>query len=449
MTPDLRSHFENHGYPPMSHPLSDPAVTSVAARLAGLRTPHPASARILEIGCASGHNLLPLAERWPDTSFTGIDLSPAAIQTASGLAAASGLHNARFITADLADFSPADGPFDFILVHGVFSWVPDATKQSLLDFCRRHLSPSGTACISFNVAAGWESRLPIIARARQLMESRQIGRIEALQALHDDPSSAHIRPILADMLAKGPDILAYDDFAPVNDPWPLERFVAAASSSGLRWLGESAPAENFPAALSASDRQTLLESGEDPLTIQSAIDHLTGRTFRSALLCRADAPMAEKISTAVVLEFALRSTPATRAGTPLTRILRSFAPSCVAVTELAGHLGSPDVPGLAREIFQSITAGSLEARIEPVLLNPAAPEKPTLSPLRQQCARLRLPLVDVWHRPCTFPAHQHSLLEKLDGQHSLSRLAAIAHETCPGMDFQAWIDHLASRGMFT
>ena len=121
-------------YPPMSHPLSDPAVSAVAARLGGLEVPHPRRARILEIGCCSGHNLIPLAQRWPESRFTGIDLAERAIHEARERAAAAGIGNVDFHAVDLREFEPADGPFDFIIAHGFFSWVPDEVKVGFAGF---------------------------------------------------------------------------------------------------------------------------------------------------------------------------------------------------------------------------------------------------------------------------------------------------------------------------
>ena len=75
MADPIQELYDARVYPAMSHPLADPAVSGVAAMFAGLRVRHPAGARILEIGCASGHHLIPLAQRWPDSYLIGIDLS--------------------------------------------------------------------------------------------------------------------------------------------------------------------------------------------------------------------------------------------------------------------------------------------------------------------------------------------------------------------------------------
>ena len=85
---EMAALHEQHGYPAMSHPSADPALMAVSACLAGLSPVHPARANVLEIGCASGHHLIPLARRWPEAWFTGIDRSPRLIAAAREAAAA-------------------------------------------------------------------------------------------------------------------------------------------------------------------------------------------------------------------------------------------------------------------------------------------------------------------------------------------------------------------------
>lgn len=114
--------YQSRTYPAASHPSTDPAVTAVAAKLAGHDVADPAKARILEIGCAAGHNLLPLAARWPDCQCMGLDFSKYAILDAKDTANRAGLRNIEFIDADLSDFrSVSDTGFDYIIAHGVYS----------------------------------------------------------------------------------------------------------------------------------------------------------------------------------------------------------------------------------------------------------------------------------------------------------------------------------------
>ena len=282
--------YEKRAYPPMSHPLSDPAVTAVAARMAGLDVAHPRRARILEIGCCSGHNLIPLARRWPECRFTGIDLAARSIDEARDRATRADIGNVDFHAVDLREYAPVDGPFDFIIAHGFFSWVPDEVKAALLVFCHQHLSTNGIATVSFNLECGWKPRLPVIVKARAIQQAGGVDAISALEILKSVlPPDAPEIAIIDDMLAKGPAILAFDDFSPVNDPWPLDRFVQAAANAGLRWLGESDPGENLPSELSEEFLVELRNQVRDPLAYQLAVDEALVRTFRSGVLCRDDA----------------------------------------------------------------------------------------------------------------------------------------------------------------
>jgi len=431
--------YEKHIYPPMSHPLSDPAVSAVAARIGGLAVPHPRRARILEIGCCSGHNLLPLARRWPESRFTGIDLAERSIDEARERAAQAGINNIEFIADDLRDFEPAGGPFDFIIAHGFFSWVPDEVKAALLLFCRRHLAPSGIATISFNLECGWKPRLPVIAKVRAIQQARGGDTIEALEILRSltercDPETA----IIADMLAKGPAILAFDDFGPVN--------AQAAANAGLRWLGESDPGGNIPAGMDDQVIAELQSRATDPLEFQLAMDEAAGRTFRSGVLCRDDAPVAVRISSSIVLDFSVRAGNEPANPEAIFKSLQSLAPACVPVSEVIGGL---DPRVAARHIFDGITCGWIRPRIEPVSFVSEPPEFPTLDPLRLLCARQALPVVDVWHVPCDFPPRHFEVLALMDGSRSQRELAGFSARHCPELAFTPWLAHLAGRGFFS
>jgi len=450
--------YQTHRYPAMSHPLSDPAVTAVAARLGGLTTAAPRHARILEIGCASGHNLLPLARRWPQSQWVGIDLAILAITEARQIAEEAGIDNAEFHAVDLRYFDPGDSPFDYIIAHGVFSWVPDEVKFALLDFCRRHLAPAGVATISFNLAAGWAHRLPVVAMVRALQAATGADLLATLKLLRDvhdpaTPHGAHLLWILDNMLAKGADILPFDDFAPVNDPWPFEQFVQAAARAGLRWLGESDPAENLPSALGEAARAALGPLAAHPLHAQLAADFAVSRTFRSGVLCRDDAATLPGLTRDAIFDFAVRTAESAAPGNdPLARefhqALAAVAPTCVPLHEILAAMPGIDRPALARLVFDGITRGWLLPRVEALRFDPLPPPRPCLNPLLLACARRGLALADVWHQPCSFPPAHYEVLVAMDGSRSQSELAALSRARCPELAFEPWLRHLAGRGLF-
>src|SRR5262245_37296155 len=96
-------------------------LASVAA-LFGM-SPAPVDAcRVLEIGCGSGGNLIPMAYRLPGSRFTGIDLAERAVQEGRRVATDLGITNLELIAMDLRDVTAELGEFDYIVAHGFYSW---------------------------------------------------------------------------------------------------------------------------------------------------------------------------------------------------------------------------------------------------------------------------------------------------------------------------------------
>ena len=114
--------------------------------------------RYLELGCGNGANLVPLAFYRPHAHFVGLDASPAASGAVRRKAETLGLGNLTTLEADLAEPDGLDGTFDFIVAHGVFSWVAEATRLQLLQLCQRHLAPHGLLYLSYNARPGWDVR---------------------------------------------------------------------------------------------------------------------------------------------------------------------------------------------------------------------------------------------------------------------------------------------------
>ena len=452
----MPSPFELPPYPAMSHPLADPAAHVVAARFAGLRVPDPANSKILEIGCASGHLLLPLAMRWPKAQFIGIDPSEQAICQARDLAGEAKLNDrVAFIPQGIEDFEPADGPYDFIIAHGFFSWVEESSRSMLLDFCRENLTKNGIACVSFNVAAGWERRMEIVQKARALQQAGLVtGNEDSLLALQPVYSSAEERAIIDDMLAKGTEVLAHDDFGPINAPFRLDTFVASAAAKGLRWLGESSVNENQPRNWSPADEEArrVAQRQCDPLALHQWMDERSERTFRSTLLCRDDAEATGRVNIDGLSDLWLRCLPeapepTTQTGIGIRQLLESQWPSNQQVAGILEMLSAFDRKDLARDICQGIVHRLWTASPHRVEIQEHPPGYPRLDPLRMACARQRLPLVDVDHRPCSFPEEQWELLELLDGTRSEGKLEEVIREKSPRFDFRSWIRHLHKRGL--
>src|ERR1700712_2338751 len=116
-------------YPSMPLAYTQPAHLAALATLFGLAPPNAEQARVLELGCAAGGNIIPLAARFPQASFLGIDLSQRHIADGQDRIATLGLCNVRLQQSDLTTLELGNEEFDYIICHGVFSWVPEAARD--------------------------------------------------------------------------------------------------------------------------------------------------------------------------------------------------------------------------------------------------------------------------------------------------------------------------------
>src|SRR5690606_35272314 len=192
----------------------------------------------------------------------------------------------------------------------------------------------------------------------------------------------------------------------------------------------------------------LLHRSANMLEFQQAADEALGRTFRTALRCRSDAPLTAKVSTAVALDFSIHIGTTPPPDDELHQPVRRHAPQCLPVPDLLAGFPPQEKPRLVGEILAAIQTGTLRARIEPVRFAPQPPTRPRLDALRLLCARERLPVVDAIHAPCAFPALHYQVLAAMDGTRTQDELAALARDVCPELAFIPWLAHLAGRGFF-
>src|SRR5258707_7042822 len=150
----LRSRYDSTPYESVSIPQSHPDNLRTIAALAGFSTPDVTHCRVLELGCAAGGNLAPMAQTLPGSAFLGIDLSSRQIDVGQEVIKSAGLKNIELRCQDLMDFSDKE-PFDYIIAHGVYSWVPQDVREKVMQICARNLASNGVAYLSYNALPGW------------------------------------------------------------------------------------------------------------------------------------------------------------------------------------------------------------------------------------------------------------------------------------------------------
>jgi methyltransferase-like protein/SAM-dependent methyltransferase len=278
-----------------------PDRLAAMAVLHGLRPPDVAGCRVLELGCADGGNLVTMAQALPGSSFVGVDLSPRQVAEGRDLVARLGLSNVDLRALSLMDVDDDFGRFDYVICHGVYSWVGAAARAKILDVCDRNLAPGGVAYVSYNTYPGWHYRgmvrdmllyhtaglPPDVDPAGHVHEARAL--LDFLAGAAAPPDGVHAAALRqeAALVGRSRDTYVFHDHLEAeNHPVYFHEFAAAAGSAGLIPF---APArfDLVEAGLAPEVRQVLARLGSDRVRRAQYLDFVVNRTFRQSLLCHA------------------------------------------------------------------------------------------------------------------------------------------------------------------
>ena len=414
-----------------AYPQSDPASFGVVARLAGVQVVPPSEARILEIGCAVGGNLAPLAARYPDATCVGIDLSAEQIDVARERDTSS-----RYQARDLMSLTEDDGPFDYILAHGVYSWVPQAVRDALLAKIRLLLADKGVAYVSYNVLPGWNDRLGVRGLMLQhtaniddplekVRAARQILALIAAKAT-DGPHRSALREHAA-RLRDEPDAYLFHDYLELfNHPVSYADFVSHAARDGLMVLGDAALHTSGLRTLDEDTDRLLRQWAGDAVSYESYLDHLRHRAFRQSVLVKAEVQADANVGPERLHGLHLRTTLLSDGAGRFTDGERSIAARDPAMTTLLGQLGTAHPgsmplpastpPDIAARAFFALQNGAVTATLEPI-----AAVRPSRMPrvwghARAMAARGETSLTNLCHQTLPLPADVLSVARRLDGK---------------------------------
>ena len=133
-----------------------PALLEAYGRLYGLTPKDSRKARVLELGSSFGGNIITQALYNPESEFIGIDLTAEQVKEGNEVIEKIGLRNIKLLEKNILEINEDFGKFDYIIVHGVFSWVPDIVKEKIVKICNENLTEEGIAYISYNTYPGWK-----------------------------------------------------------------------------------------------------------------------------------------------------------------------------------------------------------------------------------------------------------------------------------------------------
>jgi SAM-dependent methyltransferase len=312
--------YERLAYPGYAYPATHPARLEAVARLFGLRPKSAARSRVLELGCGDGGNLLSLAQALPGASLVGVDATASAVERGNELARAAGLRNVELRCMDIEALPESDelqGGFDYILSHGVYSWIPPRVRVALLASVRRHLEPMGVAYVSYNAYPG--SYLRDMARdilgyhvrdiedpERKLAAAQEL--MQTIVAIEEpSPYAQVLRQHMERMLSYSDALLFHDDLAEISTPFYFHEFMEHAGHHKLAFLSEADLFESQMREVPESAERLMAGLPDDVVIREQYLDFFKNRMFRQTLLCHEQAPLTRALDQGAIEHFWISS----------------------------------------------------------------------------------------------------------------------------------------------
>lgn len=368
LTSILSSYYDTVPYDSHPFPQTAPEHLETLSFLFGLDAPAPAKSRVLELGCAAGGNVIPFAARHPEASVLGVDLS--SVQVAQGVQAVeqAQLENIELRTANIADIDASFGQFDYIICHGVYSWVPGPVQDAILRVCSENLTANGVAYVSYNVYPGWKARE--IVRDAMILRggprdspeeklSYARGMLEFLEesARQDSVLKKTLEETMPIVHGGNNSYLLHEFLEPCNAPCYFKEFVARAESHGLTYLCEAEPSTMFAQNYGEKVREPLLrECGGSQVMTEQYLDFLVNRTFRQTLLVKKEraSEIRYRLDISRIKELEFAGVFATEDGSELS--LDASEQSCKAMRDIKITLRQPVQKAVARVLDESYPA---------------------------------------------------------------------------------------------
>jgi methyltransferase-like protein len=461
--------YDEVPYPSALYAYTHPDRLATMATLFGLKTASVEACRVLEFGCGDGTNLISMAYGLPRSQFFGIDLAERPIAAGQEMINELGLKNINLRRLDLLQMTPDIGRFDFIIAHGLYSWVPEEVRDKLLNLCGGLLTENGVAYVSYNAYPGCHFRDLTrgmmryhVARFPDPDEKVKQARafLKFLADSKEEPEAYHqiLKRELHQILTRPDSALFHDDLSSINHPVYFHEFISHAARHGLQFLSEAnlwaMQVESYPAHL-----RSLLDELEssDVISREQYNDFIECRPFRRTLLCRSGIPLDRSLQPhrLYTLRFAAdirpaSATPDLRSATPelfrgpagaeletgrplvkaaLTR-LGTIWPQSVAFNDLieaARNDLSADNGGrtssaeegkaeLAQALLQAHLAGCVEIHAHRAPFITTLSERPTASALARLQLRKGISVSTLRHQPLKIEdALSRQLVLFLDG----------------------------------
>jgi methyltransferase-like protein/2-polyprenyl-3-methyl-5-hydroxy-6-metoxy-1,4-benzoquinol methylase len=465
-----------------------PDRLSTMSALFGHAAPEISRCRVLELGCGRGVNLMSMATTLPQAQFLGVDASARQIEDGRRRVEAAGLTNVDLRPADLLEIGPEIGEFDYIVCHGVYSWVARNVADRILELVRRHLAADGVAYVSYNTYPGWFTnrmlREMMLFHTRALAdprerteEARRLIHLLARHAKEEEGTYREVFQMLAAYLDTVDDSYFFHEYLEENnEPVFFAEFARRVREAGLEYLAPArfeAWEQNLPPEVARP-----LKELSDRVVRQQYLDYLSNRRFGRTLLChpavairdepsadavrdlflrargRPESPEPDVLSTAPEA-FGIESGARLTTNRPLVKAalveLTRLAPRFLGYRELRDRVlsrGVPDSPDQAERDLPGLLlsvgrSGFLTFSKTPPPFAVEVPERPRASALARLQAAGDEPVSSLTHQTIRAGSLDRFLLRQLDGTRDQADLQRILVEALASGNYSVTVGESA------
>ncbi|OQW94974.1 MAG: hypothetical protein BWK79_03985 [Beggiatoa sp. IS2] len=316
-------------------PYAQPDRLATLATLFGIKPPPVPTCRVLELGCGDGSNLIATAHSLPKAECLGIDMSAQNIAQGQMTINTLGLSNVTLKQMDILEIDDNLGQFDYIIAHGIYSWVLPTVQDKILSVCKRHLVSNGVAYVSYNTKPGWNVRNTLrdmmhyhIATVKDPeMQARQLKIL--LKSFTD--AAAILKDAYGQLLqaelktfSEMPANFALQQFlVEENRPVYFYEFIERAHAQGLYYLADAHLHTMIASNFFPEAEEIFQPFSTDLLQQEQSLDFLRNRAFRHTLLCHEGTSLNRTLTSGLLKEMAISSSlrliPGTVANQPEQR----------------------------------------------------------------------------------------------------------------------------------
>ncbi len=293
--------YDKLPYPSLVYADTSPWQLATLAIVSGLKPPTVKNCSVLDLGCGDGTNLMAIAQSLPQATCVGIDHSECQIQAGKQLIQTLNLSNIKLLQQDFTQLNTLEiGQFDYIIVHGFYSWITPELRDKLLQICRQLLSPQGIIYISYNVYPGWHmdgfvrdlmryhvSQLPEVSLPMQVMQAKGILRFLASLHQHNKTAFSVFLQEKWQQLSEVDEGYLFHDFLETeNHPVYFEQFIKHIQQHDLAYVTDVEFRRYLNIAFSSEANEAFSSLfQENDTKREQYLDFVYQRSLRRSLLC--------------------------------------------------------------------------------------------------------------------------------------------------------------------